>query len=502
MHRTLRNLASLAVLAAACGLARANDTTFSYQGSLQASGAAADGAYDMTFRLFPVAAGGTQLASQTIMGVPVQSGLFTVELDFGAADFTNIDRWLEIEVEGVTLSPRQPITRAPYAVQTRGMYSDENRDIGIGATDLDFDVHLYRGFLLGANPPTTMGLEWNRIDIGGGGVNRWLYTRVGGSLAQPAGHDGAHVVRDNTSKLHFSTASTSTAGIVNPQVTLLDSGLLGIGELEALAHLHVERTSIALPGAAVLNDDIIAEDSDAVLGLYSDEGGSRGSAIVLGEIAGGALTDKWGIGRNTSTGGGALYIKYGPSADYSSNPTFFALETDGDAYFLAGRLGVGTSNPQTTLDVNGTARCDVLEIVGADVAERFPTTDADDAEPGTVLEIDPDNPGQLRVARGSYSRLVAGVVSGANGLPAGTILGNLPGAESSPAVALTGRVWVRCDAGQRAIKPGDMLTTSDTPGHAMRADDFERSQGAVIGKAMTGLDLGQTGMVLVLVNLQ
>jgi hypothetical protein len=46
-----------------------------------------------------------------------------------------------------------------------------------------------------------------------------------------------------------------------------------------------------------------------------------------------------------------------------------------------------------------------------------------------------------------------------------------------------------------------MLTTSDIPGHAMKATDRELAYGAVIGKAMTALDEG-TGLVLVLVNLQ
>ena len=46
-----------------------------------------------------------------------------------------------------------------------------------------------------------------------------------------------------------------------------------------------------------------------------------------------------------------------------------------------------------------------------------------------------------------------------------------------------------------------MLTTSQTPGHAMKAIDHARAQGAVIGKAMSSLHEG-TRMVLVLVTLQ
>jgi hypothetical protein len=68
-------------------------------------------------------------------------------------------------------------------------------------------------------------------------------------------------------------------------------------------------------------------------------------------------------------------------------------------------------------------------------------------------------------------------------------------------VALTGRVWCKVDATFGAVKPGDLLTTSSTAGHAMKASDSGRRAGAVIGKAMTSLEDGR-GLVLVLVNLQ
>src|SRR4029434_5191867 len=103
------------------------------------------------------------------------------------------------------------------------------------------------------------------------------------------------------------------------------------------------------------------------------------------------------------------------------------------------------------------------------------------------------------LAQGAYNKKVAGVVSGANELPAGTILGNLPGNEDAPAIALSGRVWGQCDASGQAIEIGDLLTPCDTRGHAMTASDAARSHGAVIGKAMTALAKGEKGMVLVLV---
>jgi hypothetical protein len=68
-------------------------------------------------------------------------------------------------------------------------------------------------------------------------------------------------------------------------------------------------------------------------------------------------------------------------------------------------------------------------------------------------------------------------------------------------VALSGRVYCLADASDGPIAPGDLLTTSDTPGHARRVDDHTRAQGAVLGKALTRLESGR-GLVLVLVSLQ
>ena len=57
---------------------------------------------------------------------------------------------------------------------------------------------------------------------------------------------------------------------------------------------------------------------------------------------------------------------------------------------------------------------------------------------------------------------------------------------------------MKADTSNGPIEPGDLLTTSEQAGQAMRASDLGRAQGAVIGKAMTALESGD-GEVLVLV---
>lgn len=168
---------------------------------------------------------------------------------------------------------------------------------------------------------------------------------------------------------------------------------------------------------------------------------------------------------------------------------------------IGGYFGSGSAG--TALYVEGTASVGVIQIRGgADLAERFEMS-CPDAAPGMVVMIDPEVVGGMKLASGRYNRCVAGVISGANKLDAGMVLGQFDHAEGkSQAIALTGRVWTYADATERAIEPGDLMTTSDTPGYAMAAADAAQAPGATIGKAMSKLAKGEKGLVLVLVNLQ
>jgi hypothetical protein len=139
---------------------------------------------------------------------------------------------------------------------------------------------------------------------------------------------------------------------------------------------------------------------------------------------------------------------------------------------------------------------------GADLAEPFNITSGKDEVPqGAVVVIDEQNPGHLKLSDSPYDTHVAGVVSGANGVNPGIQMHQQGLIEGGQNVALSGRVYVQADTSNGAIRPGDMLTTSGTPGRAMKVSDHARAAGAILGKAMTGLSEGQ-GMVLVLVTLQ
>ncbi|MGA3144926.1 MAG: hypothetical protein ABSF10_18145 [Verrucomicrobiota bacterium] len=175
-----------------------------------------------------------------------------------------------------------------------------------------------------------------------------------------------------------------------------------------------------------------------------------------------------------------------------------------------GALGtVAPDEVNLTWDYSGNVwisnNCSVASLTirgGADLAEPFNITSGNGEVPqGAVVVIDEQNPGHLKLSDSPYDTRVAGVVSGANGVNPGIQMHQQGLIEGGKNVALTGRVYVQADASNGAIRPGDMLTTSSTPGHAMKVSDHARAAGAILGKAMTGLSEGK-GMVLVLVTLQ
>lgn len=168
----------------------------------------------------------------------------------------------------------------------------------------------------------------------------------------------------------------------------------------------------------------------------------------------------------------------------------------GFAGFFDGKVGVTRD-----LNVNGNINAlgDVQLIgSGQDLAEPFTVDGPQTARPGSVMVL--TGPDRVRVSDIPYDPRVAGIVSGAGNLKPGIVLGRHDTTDNRPVIALTGKVWCYVDADEDPIELGDLLTTSRTPGHAMRAADQARAFGAVIGKALAGLSGGR-GLIPVLVAL-
>jgi hypothetical protein len=140
--------------------------------------------------------------------------------------------------------------------------------------------------------------------------------------------------------------------------------------------------------------------------------------------------------------------------------------------------------------------------IGADVAERIDA--GSPLEPGDVVEIDPDAPGQFRLSRTAYSTLAAGVVSTNPAITMNNndLAENDTGVrtDNRPLLALVGQVLVKVTAENGSIQPGDLLVASSTPGYAMKAGP-NPPMGTIIGKALETLEQG-FGKITMLVMLR
>ena len=107
-----------------------------------------------------------------------------------------------------------------------------------------------------------------------------------------------------------------------------------------------------------------------------------------------------------------------------------------------------------------------IRLTNADCAEDFDVSGADRVEPGTVMVLGTE--GALAESHRAYDKRVAGVISGAGDYKPGIVLDKKQTSGNRQPVALMGKVFCKVDATFGAIEVGDLLTTSTTPGHAMK----------------------------------
>lgn len=515
----LRTAGALCAVAFASlpALAQLNmDTRFTYQGRLSEGGQPANGVYDIRVRLFVDAEGTLQTGPDVVAeGVAVHDGLFTTKLDFGA-QFTGYRNWAEIAVRpGVStgdftpLTPLQEITATPVAQFAMAPFYTVPGTYDLAYTQGSVGIGREPGSIVGYPFGLDVSAQAIRLGLDGNGGGQLVFVNNPGDnniFLEAYGSGGV----GSANQMYL----TGAQGGQIPKLTLKGdttefTGNVGIGSPSPTARLDARGggtgtgvygrtdtgygvygyTTSASVGTAVYADG-------AQYGVYAKSYQGTGAAVWAVNDSGNAV-----VGVSAAPG-------YGSVIGASSAPTGYG------GFFYNSGGGVA-------LRADGLFETKTLRILGgADVAEAFevrgaasgtpaaPTTGAaaDAAAavaPGMVVVIDPAHPGALRVAADAYDTKVAGIVSGANGLASGMVLKaeGTPMADGEHAIAMSGRVWCWVDADRGAVQPGDLLTTSPTPGHAMRAADSTRAHGAVLGKAMTPLTRGR-GLVLVLVNLQ
>jgi hypothetical protein len=459
---------------------------FTYQGQLKNANGPVTGDCDFRFSLWDSLSdtSGQIGATQIKRNVSVTAGLFTIpNLDFGSVAFTGGARWLQIAVKCAgdsssnTLTPRQALMASPYALSLRpgAIISGTTANPGAALTVQQGEASARLGaksFCLPNGCPPSNGVE----GIAGHGIG------VFGSSDIAEGVSGSGVT--GVKGVGATVGIKATAFEANGQGIYAEAtGANGTGIYASGSRAAVLMGNVGV-GTDAPNQKLVVDGGNSVTRIAVDST-SNNAGVSLRQSG----VSRWSV------------------ATVGANGDFQVLEDDAGRNRLyikgngTGYVGIGTSNPMAMLDVAGTAAADVVQIRGgSDLAEKF-DVESNSVEPGTLMVIDDQHPGKLRPSDRAYDTRVAGVVSGAGGVRPGLTLQQQGVMEGNTSIAIAGRVYVRAEALSAPIEPGDLLTSSNQTGYAMKATDKYKSYGAIIGKAMTGLEEG-TGLVLVLVNLQ
>lgn len=223
----------------------------------------------------------------------------------------------------------------------------------------------------------------------------------------------------------------------------------------------------------------------------------------------GGNNNEFGFGIQTgemqiyTAGQDMISFGWGSSNNFLKTMSFFPGSSTLNLYNSSGISTISLN--ADFIDGDGRIITQELQINGgSDLSENFDITkdEAFRIRDGMLVSIDANIEGKLKITSCEKDTKIVGVISGANGIKTGMLMGQAGSeADGEYPIALVGRVFVLATDEDGEILPGDFLTSSKKKGYAKKVKNIAKSQGAIIGKAMGKRDKS-TGYVLVLINLQ
>jgi hypothetical protein len=481
-----------------------------YQGVLKdSSGALVSGEVNMTFHIYDGAGStATSLWDETQNGVTVEAGLYNVRLGsvnpIDPATFEGNTRYLGVTVgTDSEMEPRIPLISVPYAFraeQVGGLVAGDFVRFGTSSTQETSEKYgLYVKSSFDNND--SIGVFGESSSPGGGpfeaaGVHGLASNTTGigvGIYGQSEGVNGFGVLGEakNSSGLNYGVYGRSNSpdgyGIHGENFNSGTAGFFRTFSSTNYALEAVNFTGTAVRGSG--STGVSGEGSSiGVYGKSSDSMGVYGEGYHFGVVGKSDIfAGVYGIGADgKNVLGGDFYNE----ATNNTTPT------------LRAQYGGTGNGPIFVLIDHFTERFRVMKngdvyVKGAsvhDIAETFKIAEMD-IEAGDVVVADSDL--QVKKCSKAYDSALVGVVSTKPTITMGD--SETDNGDPKKPIALTGIVPTKVDASFGAVKVGDLLTTSNTPGYAMKATDPKI--GTVLGKVLEPLASGK-GKIMVLVTLQ
>ena len=397
------------------GLASPLGSAFTYQGQLRIEGEPVSGDCALAFRLYDEGADGNQIGSAITATVPISDGLFTVALDFGSGVFNGEGRWLGIQVQcpgdaGFADLGSQALTAAPYALHALQAPWAGIADMPPGFADgVDDDTTYSAGFGL--------DLDGQTFAVVTDTVQARVSEACGTDYAVAAVHqDGSVTCVPVASASHSHYALDAADGNPTEALYVDNDGEVGIGTTTPAGPLHI--SSASAPNALVVleNGDVgIGTDApyEAHVHIINPDttSGSWSSLKIGGLNIPSSTPYNANLQLRTSAGGVAqLYfndrfqatgVQFRKEADVGMgawfrvnnrhdgppDQTVYQFYNSGSSSSANDRmavlvpLGIGTTDPQSALQVEGYTQLDTLTAAP-------PAADCDESSERGRMKVD------------------------------------------------------------------------------------------------------------------
>ncbi len=330
-------------------------TAFTYQGQLKQAGLPSDDLADFEFALWDAETGGAVVGTVDLhLGVDVVKGLFTVQLDFGSSAFDGDDLWIEVAVRSphdptdtelfTPLTPRQPLTATPYALQTRGLFVDDVGNVGIGTRapgfPLTVDTNSARAISAASRDPDGYGIQGLALSLSGNNF---------GVLGQTPSPDGTGVHG-------WVTASTGmNYGVYGKSQSVSGTGVYGLGGAISGSNYGVQGVSASDGGTGVFGH--ASKPTGGTRGVFGRSSSTIGTG-VYGWASATTGANQGVSGRSNGDGGTGVYGHAAAASGttfgvhgHTASPDGYAGYFTGGRNHFEGKVGIGTELPDTPLHV-------------------------------------------------------------------------------------------------------------------------------------------------------
>ena len=202
--RSIFHILALVIIIPVATAAQGNG--FSFQGRLNDGTSAANGSYDLQFKLFDALNGGNQIGAMVAKpNTVLANGVFSVTLDFGASAFNNpASIFIEIAVKPngspnayTILGPRQQLTVVPYAVRAMNATNADHATNAENADNATFA--LSSTFADNSTDASNLGghsaASYARLDFGNTGYLQTSGDLIVGGNVRPVGVESNGLVK-------------------------------------------------------------------------------------------------------------------------------------------------------------------------------------------------------------------------------------------------------------------------------------------------------------------